>query len=342
MEKLFVGLDIHKRSWKVQFATDLFWGRSVTFPPSAVALREYVEKHHTGASVSVVYEAGCCGYAPHRSFEGFGWSSMVVNPADVYRSDKYTKTDILDAGLLCRELRDGRLSGITIPGTRREHLRCLFRRRNELVKSMRVVKTRILMRLLYLGIRVPEEFDNSHWTHAFRGWLRELRLDNETVNYSLSTRFAEYDFIDQQLRDVGTELRKYCRRHFKHDYYLLRSVPGIGGIVACGIIAELGDLRRFRNFKQLASYVGLVPVVRQSGSSETTVGLTPRSHRLMRSYFVEASWQALRFDPVMQAYYRKHQGKDSKRILVKVARKLLSRTYGVIKSGVPYECGVVA
>ena len=100
-------------------------------------------------------------------------------------------------------------------------------------------------------------------------------------------------------------------------------------------------MKRFKNFKQLAGYVGMCPSMRQSGESDKRFGMTPRAHHLMRSYFVEASWQALRVDPVLQEYYRKHKGKDSKRILVKVARKLLSRTYGVVKSGVPYEVGVV-
>ncbi|MGS0523788.1 transposase [Zobellia nedashkovskayae] len=122
---------------------------------------------------------------------------------------------------------------------------------------------------------------------------------------------------------------------------LLRSIPGIGGIVACGILSELGDLRRFNNIKHLAGYVGLVPSLYQSGASQRTIGMTPRAKRLLRSYFVEASWQAIRTDPVMQAYYRKHQGKNVKSIIVKVARKLLSRTLAVIKTEVPYTIGVI-
>ena len=57
--------------------------------------------------------------------------------------------------------------------------------------------------------------------------------------------------------------------------------------------------------------------------------------------FVEAAWQAIRADPVMQGYYRKHMGKDTKKIIIKVARKLLSRTLAVIKTETPYEIGVV-
>ncbi len=109
-----------------------------------------------------------------------------------------------------------------------------------------------------------------------------------------------------------------------------------------GILCELGDLRRFKNFKQLASYVGLIPSVYQSGDNLTTSGLTPRANRIMRSYLVEATWVALRFDPVMQEYYRSHQGKDVKRILVKVARKLLSCIHAIIKTETPYQIGVVS
>ncbi|SDG50143.1 hypothetical protein SAMN04488027_102241 [Psychroflexus sediminis] len=69
--------------------------------------------------------------------------------------------------------------------------------------------------------------------------------------------------------------------------------------------------------------------------------MNSRAHRLIRSYFVEASWQAIRTDPVMQTYYRKHLGKDTKKIVIKVSRKLLSRTLAVIKTEIPYEIGVI-
>jgi hypothetical protein len=61
----------------------------------------------------------------------------------------------------------------------------------------------------------------------------------------------------------------------------------------------------------------------------------------MRSYFIEASWQAIRTDPIMQTYYRKHLGKNVKSIIIKVARKLLSRTLAVIKTETPYAIGVI-
>ena len=57
----------------------------------------------------------------------------------------------------------------------------------------------------------------------------------------------------------------------------------------------------------------------------------------MRSYIIESAWVALRMDPEMQMYYRKHQGKNPKSIIIKIARKLLNRMLSVIKKETPYQ-----
>ncbi len=342
--KLFIGIDIHKRSWTVHCATSLFSGKSFSMAPNPEDLKKYVDKHFSEYEVSTAYEAGCCGYSAHRSFESYGWTSLVVNPADIFRKGKerFNKTDKIDAQLISRELKDGRLTSNEIPDRHREELRSLFRRRNDLVKDFRRVKSYIKMQLLYYGIKVPDQFDNDHWSHDFRNWVDGLTFDYTVGKSSLESRMRFFRFVDQDLRTVSSELRAYCRKNFKNDYYLLRSIPGIGGIVACGILSELGDLRRFNNIKRLAGYVGIAPGVHQSADTNKKLGMTPRAHRLMRSYFIEASWQAIRTDPVMQAYYKKHYGKDTKKIIVKIARKLLSRTLAVIKTNTPYQIGVVA
>lgn len=341
--KLYIGIDIHKRSWKVHCSTDLFSGKSFSMKPDPEQLKAYVEKHFSDFEVSVAYEAGCCGYYAHRCFVSYGWRSLVVNPADIHRKgkEKYTKTDRIDAQLISRELKDGRLDSIVVPDMGREQLRSLFRRRNDLVKDYRRIKSYIKMQLLYFGVSVPEELDNAHWSHKFRHWLDGLYFEFPTGQETLSSRMRMFRFLDKELREVSTKLRSYCRKHYKKDYYLLRSIPGIGGIVACGIICELGDLRRFNNIKHLSGYVGLSPGIHQSGDNQRSTGITTRAHRLIRSYFIEASWQAIRTDPVMQAYYRKHMGKNAKSIIIKVARKLLSRTLAVIKTETPYEIGIL-
>lgn len=341
--KLFIGIDIHKRSWKIHCSTDLTAGKTFSMPARPLQLKEYVDKHYADYEVTTAYEAGCCGYHAHRCFESYGWHSLVVNPADIHRKGKerHTKTDRIDAQLIARELKDGRLESIHVPDKEREELRSLFRRRNDLVKSYRVIKNHIKAQLLYYGVAVPDEYDNSHWSHKFRYWLDDLSFDYQGARLAMDSKLRQFRFIDQEIRDVSTQLRKHCKKNYKKDYQLLRSIPGIGGIVACGILCELGDLRRFGSIKHLSGYVGIAPGIHQSGDNLRNTGITRRAHRLIRSYFIEASWQAIRTDPVMQSYYRKHQGKNVKSIIIKVARKLLSRTLAVIKTEVPYQIGVI-
>ncbi|RYE58620.1 MAG: IS110 family transposase, partial [Sphingobacteriales bacterium] len=60
---------------------------------------------------------------------------------------------------------------------------------------------------------------------------------------------------------------------------------------------------------------------------------------LLRTYLVEAAWVAIRLDPDIQAYYRKHLGKNQKSVIVKVAHKMCRRILSVIRSGQPYQIG---
>ena len=86
--KLFIGLDIHKKSWKFHFTTDLVLGSGHSFPPKSALVFNYVMKNYPGYEVSIAYEVGCCGYKPARDFISFGWDTFVVNPADIPRPSK--------------------------------------------------------------------------------------------------------------------------------------------------------------------------------------------------------------------------------------------------------------
>lgn len=106
-----------------------------------------MNKNYPNYEVHTAYEAGCCGYHAHRSFISYGWRSFVVNPADIHRNtkEKVTKTDAIDARVISRELKDERLNHIVVPEVEREQFRSLFRRRNDLVKDFRVIKSKIKM-----------------------------------------------------------------------------------------------------------------------------------------------------------------------------------------------------
>lgn len=337
--KLYIGMDIHKKSWSVHLRTDISDHKTLTIPACSEVLYEYVDKHFKDHEVSLTYEAGCCGFSASRYFLNLGWNVVVVNPADVPRMDKqnYQKTDKIDCRNLAKQLSAGQLRGIYIPDEAQDLLKSLLRQRAETSKQLRAIKSNIKALLLYHGLEIPAEFDKPNWTKAFLQWLRDIKWTHNTGKICLESKLRMYDVIYQEYLQLANELRAYCRKHYKKDYDLLKSIPGVGGYLASAILAEIGDLRRFSSEAQFASYVGIVPSIRNSGSTEKIQGVTPRCRALLRSYIIESAWVALRMDPEMQAYYRKHIGKNPKSIIVKIARKLLNRMLSIIKTGEPYQ-----
>lgn len=337
--KLYIGLDIHKKSWSVHFRTDLFDHRGFTMPPLPEKLLEYVKNHFSNHEVSITYESGCCGFSAARFFVSQGWSVTIVNAADIPRIQKqqFQKSDRIDSRYLCKQLSTGNLKAIYIPTEQQDQLRSLVRHRNSTVKQIRQVKLHIKSMLLYQGVAIPEQYDNANWSKNFQQWLHDICWSYLPAAQSMQSKLRILSALHTEYLQVANDLRSYCRRHHKKDYYLLKSIPGIGGYLASALLGELGDIRRFNNEKQFSAYIGMVPAMRNSGGTESTPGITPRSKGLIRSYLIEASWVAIRRDPEMQAYYRKHFGKNVKSIIVKVAHKMVKRILSVIKTQTPYQ-----
>ena len=220
---------------------------------------------------------------------------MVVNAPDipVINKQQQHKSDKVDCRHLCKQLQSGQLRGIYVPDEKQEQLRGLSRQRNNLTKGLRKIKCHIKSELMYFGIKLPQQYDTNNWSKAMLGWMQDLEWKYETGRSSLQSKLRHLHFLYYEWLKVSNELRGYARTEYKADYYLLRTVPGIGPLTATGILAELGDIRRFKKLDQLCSYIGLIPSVYSSGEKLTTRGMTPRSKYLLRSYLIEAAWTAM-------------------------------------------------
>ena len=337
--KLFIGIDIHKKSWSVSIRTETFDHKTFSMPPDPDVLYEYVTKHFPMHEIAVTYEAGCCGFSSARYFLNLGWEVTIVNPADVPRMDKqnYQKTDKIDSRNLCKQLQKNNLKAIYIPTEEQEQFRSLLRQRTNITKELRRVKSHIKGMLLFHGIKIPEQFDNVKWTVEFKEWLSKLNWTSSCGKESMESKLRTLNFFHSEYLNGGNLLRAHCRKYHSTDYYLLTSIPGIGGFLSAAILSECGDLRRFNNEKQFSSYIGVVPGIFNSGGSENNLGVTPRANAILRPYIIECAWIAIRKDPEIQAYYKKHFGKDPKCIIIKVAHKMVKRILSVIKTGKPYQ-----
>lgn len=342
---IFVGMDIHKTSWNLGIYLDDMFVKNVHQKPNPEIMVNYLQTNFPNAEYKAVYEAGKFGFWIQRQLTKLGVDCMIVNPADIPKTqkDSLQKTDPRDAKNLGLRLQTGTLKPIHIPSEQQEADRVLFRHRKRIWKDLCRCKNRIKGSLAFSGIALPEKYDNASWSKNFISWLQELSFIHESKRIALNYKIAQMEFLRKELLQISNDIRKMMReQRYKTNYYLLRTIPGIGPLTAASILVEIGDVHRFDTFYHLNSFVGLLPMERSSGATENKMSLTVRKHRQLRSDIVESAWTAKRTDPVMSLYYQEHiKRKDSNIVIIKIARKLLNRIRYVLVNQQPYEYGIV-
>ena len=89
--------------------------------------------------------------------------------------------------------------------------------------------------------------------------ISKIKWQYSSAAECMRSRLKQLEFVWYEELHISTALRAYCRKDYKKDYYLYKSVPGIGGITAAAIIGEPGDIRRFNRLDELSAIVRLMP-----------------------------------------------------------------------------------
>lgn len=326
----FTGVDTHLKSWRVTIQNSGIELKTFSMNPSPDELYKYLNKNYPGGIYHIVYEAGFCGFWPQRKFTELGINCIVVNPADVPSSnkEKVVKTDPSDSRKLARELEKGSLRSIYIPDIYSEQLRSLMRHRFRLSQNQTRIKNRIKMLLYNYGIIIPKEhLTNSRWSGYFIHWLKSVKLNSSAGQYTLDNLIMQLEQIREHLKNVLKQLREESKNeNISAVISSLTSVPGIAFITAMSLYTEIIDIRRFKKFDELCSFVGLVPSVYSSGETEYTRGISFRHNKFLRPLLVEAAWTAVRKDPALTLRFNELAKQMSKqKAIIRIAKKLLRR-----------------
>lgn len=126
-QKVYVGIDVHLKNWRVTILLEHISHKTFSQDPNPEVLSTYLKKNFPGAEYHSAYEAGFCGFSVHRSLEEQGIHNIVVNPADIPTTDKERKQkeDKRDSRKIARSLRNGDLEPIYVPTRANEELRGL-------------------------------------------------------------------------------------------------------------------------------------------------------------------------------------------------------------------------
>ncbi len=118
----------------------------------------------------------------------------------------------------------------------------------------------------------------------------------------------------------------------------LKSIPGIGFVVALTILTEIVEINRFKNLDCLCSFIGLVPTTNSSGNQDRTGNITRRSNKPLRGVLIESAWIAIRSDSSMSlAYSNLCKRMKSTKAIIRVTKKLLNRIRFVLINNKEYE-----
>jgi len=167
---------------------------------------------------------------------------------------------------------------------------------------------------------------------AARGSYRLPKTITNSVNQAISVSVAAMRALDSQIKTLD----KGIEQQFEIIPNTLTSVPGIGKVYSAGIIAEIGDIRRFQSHAAVAKFAGLVWSQHQSGNFEAESShLIKSGNRFLRYYLLEAANSVSRCDSEFRRYYdlkfREVNKFQHKRALALTARKLVRLVFRLLK-----------
>jgi transposase len=340
-QRIFIGIDVHKKSWTVTIRTKAMEMKTFSMNPSPDELNNYLKKNYPNGNYRSVYEAGFCGYWIDHRFKELGIENMIVNPADVPTKSKerVNRNDRVDSRKLARELESGTLDANYVPTKSQQELRSLSRVRYQLVKDNVRIKNRIKCLLLFYGKEIPENYQIKYWSGNFIKYLEGIKFDTNVGKEALEIYLSELKEKKNKIAGTLKSLRTHAQEYGIMDTINnLTSVPGIGFITAITLYTELIDINRFKTLDELCSYVGLVPSIDSSADREHIFGISKRHSKFLRNILIEASWMAVRKDPSLTFRFSRLVSRMSKqRAIIRIAKKLLSRIRFVWKNNKKYE-----
>lgn len=242
------------------------------------------------------------------------------------------KTDKVDAEVLAQLLRCDFLPSVWQPDPSTRQLRELSGHRTAVVRQQTRLKNRIHSILAQRLIHPPMD---DLFRQQGRKWLAALILD-AADRLVIDSHMALLVHLEAEEEKLVTELAKLS--YPREDVRLIMTLPGVGAAVAQAVIGAMGDWRRFRDADHAASYLGLVPTVRQSAAHCHHGSVTKAGNSHARWLLTQAAQQVSRHPGPLGVFFRRLCRRKHRNVaVVATARKLVTIAYYMLKNREPYR-----
>jgi transposase len=236
------------------------------------------------------YEAGPTGYGLYRQITGLGQACSVVAPSLIPRKPgDRVKTNRRDAVSLVKLLRAGELTAVWVPDEAHEAMRDLTRARTTAVMDLRTKRQQVSAFLLRLGRHYPEK--RKTWTKAHMNWLARQKFEYPQQRLVFEEMMLAIRQAQERLARLEEAIRGAVPEwSLAAMVTALMAMRGLDLVSATTLIAEIGDLSRFRTPHELMAYLGLVPSENSTGDTVRRGGITKTGNPRARHMLVECCW----------------------------------------------------
>ena len=333
MTMMTIGVDLHKRESQLCF---LAADGSVSERRIVTSRERFTAVLGDAPKAQVLLEASTESEWVAQHLESLGHTVIVADPnyAPMYATrTRRVKTDKRDARALAEACRVGAYRPAHRLSDARRHVRAELAVRDALVRT----RTRYIALAKALvrrdGLRVAG-------SESERVAMRIAALD---LSPALAAELAP---LFRVLAPLNAEIAAADRRLLAQMaadpiVALLATVPGIGAVTACALVATIDDITRFQSAHQLEAYLGVVPGERSSGEQRRVGRITKAGNARARWLLVEAAWRILRSrreeTAALRAWTLAIATRRGKRIaIVALARRLAGIVYAMWRDGTPY------
>jgi transposase len=361
---IFVSLELGRSTWLV---TSLSPGSGESMSKYSVrggdvtkllerfsALQDKAEKRtRRRVPIVVIQEAGLDGFWIHRTLEGEGIESHIVDAASIAtsRRRRRAKTDRIDGEALVRTLLaykrgEPRVCAmVRVPTPEEEDRRRISRERKTLTAERVAHVNRIKGLLFTHGV----EYEPAHRNRRAR--LEELRTRDggllpTHLKRQISRELDRLELILEQIKAVEAErnalLAPATAAEVPTPAKMLMDLKGIGAEFAMVLWTE-GLCRHFDNRRQVAAYAGLAPTPWQSGTIDREQGVGKSGNPRLRTTMLQLAWLWLRHQPdsALSRWFHerveRNGGRFRKTMITALARKLLVALWKYVSAGVVIE-----
>lgn len=305
---IMAGCDLHDKSMLLKIAVDRSvpsmrsWGTDRESRQAMMADLKRRAAQVGTTRIVFAYEACGFGFRLHDELTAAGIECYVLAPSKMERSVKHRrrKTDERDAQAILDHLRSFLLAGVElpsvwIPDVQTRDDREIVRQRLATAEDGSAIKTRIRWLLKRSGIESPPA---EAWTCKYWCWLHDLADKGLPAGaaQALSSLLRHLDWLLVELERLDAQVLSLSRtdRHKRPVTALMRH-KGVGVLTAMVYLTEMGDLSRFVNRRQVASFLGLVPSSHETGQDDDHKGhITHQGPQRVRKVLCQAVWSRLR------------------------------------------------